>query len=233
MMAGAIAFTPQTLLGANPGYIQRLDLEGLRQVTPRSARPAISSAVKMGGHAPRLRIPSDSSGAPHRRGRLGSGVNRIAPSVWAGMPGGPAASLTTTEEVSERMRTVRLGGIMKPLVYLAAPYSCPDPASNTVRVLRVASDLYDSGLVVPLVPHLTLLWDAIDPRPVEHWYRYDLELLRRSDAILRLSGASYGADQEVAEAVAMGLPTFSSPEDLLHWAQAQPRHALVAAAGLS
>ena len=121
---------------------------------------------------------------------------------------------------------------MKPLVYLAAPYSYPDPASNTVRVLRVASDLYDSGLVVPLVPHLTLLWDAIDPRPVEHWYGYDLELLRRSDAILRLAGLSYGADQEVTEAVAIGLPTFSSPDDLLRWARAESRHTLFAEAGL-
>lgn len=94
----------------------------------------------------------------------------------------------------------------KPLVYLAAPYTDPDPVANTHHAIRVASRLIDDGRVTPVVPHLTLLWQAVDPRPAEFWYAYDLEVLARCDIVLRLPGPSPGADNEVREAERLGLP---------------------------
>ena len=105
-----------------------------------------------------------------------------------------------------------------PLVYLAGPYQSPDPVWNTHAVVQLASRLYESGLVVPLVPHLTLLWHLIEPRPADYWYAYDLHLLRRCDAVLRLPGNSQGADVETAEAKARGIPVFHDEASLLDWA---------------
>lgn len=109
-----------------------------------------------------------------------------------------------------------------PLVYLAGPYLAPDPVWNTHDVVKLASRLYESNLVVPVVPHLTLLWHAIEPRPAEYWYAYDLHLLRRCDAVLRLAGESRGADIETAEAEALGIPVFLAEATLLAWAAGSP-----------
>lgn len=103
---------------------------------------------------------------------------------------------------------------MKPLVYLAAPYTHPDPVANTHRVIQIATQLVDEGLVTPVVPHLTMLWHLVEPRPISYWYAYDLEILAHCDIVLRLDGASTGADQEVVEAERLGLPVAVSIADL-------------------
>ncbi len=105
-----------------------------------------------------------------------------------------------------------------PLVYIAAPYLVPDPVWNTHDVIKLASRLYETELVVPLVPHLTLLWHAVEPHPAEYWYEYDLHLLRRCDAVLRVAGPSKGADIETDEAASLGIPVFRDEAALLAWA---------------
>jgi len=107
---------------------------------------------------------------------------------------------------------------MKPLVYLAGPYSWPDPVANTHNTIRLATRLYETGLVVPMVPHLTLLWQLIAPRPIDYWYDYDNEILQRCDAVLVLPGPSSGAEKESARAHELGLPVFESEEALTSWA---------------
>jgi nucleoside 2-deoxyribosyltransferase len=107
----------------------------------------------------------------------------------------------------------------RPLVYVAGPYSRPDPVENTHRTIRIASELCAEGLVTPVVPHLTMLWHAVEPHPLEHWYEYDLAVLARCDALLRLEGASTGADAEVEFARAREIPVFASREDLAVWAR--------------
>lgn len=107
----------------------------------------------------------------------------------------------------------------RPLVYLAGPYSHPDPVENTRRAILTADELHESGLVTCHVPHLTLLWHLLSPHPVEHWYGYDLAVLARCDALLRLAGGSTGADAEMEFAGALCLPVFGSTEMLLDWAQ--------------
>jgi nucleoside 2-deoxyribosyltransferase len=106
----------------------------------------------------------------------------------------------------------------RPLVYIAGPYTHPDPVANTHAVITFASELIDEGLVTPVVPHLTLLWHAVSPRPLDFWYAYDVALLRRCDALFRVEGASSGADMEIEFAEANGIPVFTIRDQLNEWA---------------
>jgi hypothetical protein len=107
---------------------------------------------------------------------------------------------------------------VKPLVYIAGPYAHPDPVVNTRRACEVGKQLFDEGSVTPLVPHTTLIWHMAFPADVGYWYAYDLELLAHCDALLRLEGESWGADQEVAFAAGHGIAVFFSPAEVSAWA---------------
>jgi hypothetical protein len=94
----------------------------------------------------------------------------------------------------------------KKLLYVAGPYTRPDPVENTHRALRFASALIDADYPLhPFVPHLTLLWHMVTPRPLEFWYAHDMHTLAACEAVMRLPGASTGADAEMAVAVELGL----------------------------
>lgn len=93
----------------------------------------------------------------------------------------------------------------KPLLYLAGPYSEPDPVANTHRLLRIADALLDAGFT-PLIPHLTLAWHLVSPKRDETWLDYDRELLARCDAVLRVPGDSNGATRECRYADELGIP---------------------------
>lgn len=108
--------------------------------------------------------------------------------------------------------------ISRPLVYVAGPYTRPDPVANTHDVVKAVDRLVDDGYVTPFAPHLTLLWHLVAPRPLAFWYAYDLATLIRCDAVLRLPGESTGADREVEFAVDRGLPVFFSTDELYRWA---------------
>jgi hypothetical protein len=103
------------------------------------------------------------------------------------------------------------------VVYIAAPYTNPDPAANVHRVIRVATYLWDRRLCAPLVPHLTIIWHLVRPRPIQYWYALDLVLLARCDAVLRLPGESAGADRECEEAERLGIPVFYTTDSLEEW----------------
>lgn len=107
---------------------------------------------------------------------------------------------------------------MRPFVYVAGPYTHPDPVSNTRTALDVATRLLDSGHVVPFVPHLSLFWDLIHPRPYRTWLDYDLDVIDRCDALLRIPGESAGADIEVDYAHDEKIPIFYDVDEVLSWA---------------
>ncbi len=86
-------------------------------------------------------------------------------------------------------------------------------------MIGIADALADGGLVAPLVPHLTMLWHTVTPRDLDFWYEYDLALLRRCDALLRVEGRSTGADGEVVYAEELGTPVLHSLEQVTAWAQ--------------
>ena len=94
---------------------------------------------------------------------------------------------------------------MRPMLYVAGPYTNPDPIVNTHRAAKFATAVWDEGHWVPLVPHLSLLWHMITPRPVDHWYDLDIHQMSHCQAIVRLPGPSTGADRELAVANELGL----------------------------
>lgn len=107
----------------------------------------------------------------------------------------------------------------KPLVYVAGPYSHPDPVANTHKAIAFADRLWAEGLVAPHVPHLTLLWHLQIPHPIEVWYELDLAVLIRCDAVYRMAGESTGADAEVAVAASRDIPVFTTLGRLYEWAE--------------
>lgn len=109
----------------------------------------------------------------------------------------------------------------RPMVYVAGPYTHPDPIENTHKTIAIADDLNATGLVTCIVPHLTLLWHMVSPHEEGYWYDYDLASLRRCDALLRLPGESSGADKEVRYARIYDIPVFFDKAGLLEWAPHQ------------
>lgn len=110
---------------------------------------------------------------------------------------------------------------MKPLVYVAGPYTKPDPIENTHTAIRIAEALYETGLVVPIIPHLTAFWHLVSPHPYEYWLAYDLLVMAGCDAVYRWAGESSGADGEVEQATKDGQPVFYDEQDLFAWAAAR------------
>lgn len=90
-------------------------------------------------------------------------------------------------------------------LYLAGPYTRPDPIINTHAALQVATILFERKLYVPHIPHLTLLWHMVTPRPIAFWYDLDEHHLMRCEAFVRLPGESTGADLEAEAANRLGL----------------------------
>ena len=98
-------------------------------------------------------------------------------------------------------------------VYVAGPYTNPDPVINTRNAIEAGNLLVQLGYA-PYIPHLTLFWHLVFPHGVDFWYDFDLHWLRKCDALLRLPGESSGADKEEALAEELGIPVFYSVESL-------------------
>lgn len=98
------------------------------------------------------------------------------------------------------------------LVYLAAPYTKPDPVENTHAVMKIADAVLDAGFI-PLIPHLTLAWHLVSPKRYETWLEYDRQLLMRCDVLLRIPGYSSGATQECTFANDCGIPVIRPASD--------------------
>lgn len=101
----------------------------------------------------------------------------------------------------------------RPFVYVAGPYTNPDPVENTRRAVFVGMHIYDMG-AVPLIPHLTMFAHYLTPKPIDFWYEFDLAQLAHCDALFRFEGASTGADKEVAFATERGIPVFRGLDQL-------------------
>ena len=91
------------------------------------------------------------------------------------------------------------------LLYVAGPYTKPDPIINIHGAILVGMDLYERSLFVPHIPHLTMLMHLVTPRPIDYWYDLDAQMLTRCDAFVRLPGESVGADDEEGLARSAGI----------------------------
>lgn len=108
------------------------------------------------------------------------------------------------------------------LLYLAGPYSEPDPVLNTNAAIREAARIMQATRakdgtypVLVFVPHVMMAYHLVQPMSYEFWLDYSMEILRRCDAVVRLPGESSGADKEVAEARKMNIPVYDSVEEFL------------------
>jgi hypothetical protein len=84
-------------------------------------------------------------------------------------------------------------------VYIAGPYTQGDPAVNVANAVRAADELLRAGFI-PYIPHLTHFWHMMHPHLYEDWIKLDLEWLKVCNIMVRLPGASPGADIEEKEA---------------------------------
>ena len=104
------------------------------------------------------------------------------------------------------------GGEVK--VYIAGPYTQGDQMRNITRAIEAGQELLDSGYV-PFVPHLYGFWHLLYPNSYDTWLELDLEWLKACKALIRLPGASSGADSEVQAAKDWGIPVYYSVQEFL------------------
>ena len=101
-------------------------------------------------------------------------------------------------------------------VYIAGPYTKPDPAVNTARAMDMWHELRDLGFS-PLCPHLSHFLHIHHARPYQEWLDYDNEWIEVCDVLLRLPGESSGADDEVLLSKSLDIPVVLSVSDLIQW----------------
>ena len=103
----------------------------------------------------------------------------------------------------------------KVYVYIAGPYTNPDPIMNVRKAIFVADRLLLEGMV-PYIPHLTMLQHLVSPQPYEVWLQRDRDWIGRCDVLLRIPGESKGADWEVEEARRLGMPIYHDIGQLIY-----------------
>ncbi len=99
-------------------------------------------------------------------------------------------------------------------VFISGPCTRGDTAVNIRLAVDVADELLWKGFF-PFVPHLSHFWHLIYPHGYETWMALCLAWVAKSDAVLRLPGVSPGADREVAEATRLGIPVFTTVDELV------------------
>jgi hypothetical protein len=113
---------------------------------------------------------------------------------------------------------------MTGLIYLATPYSDPDPAVREKRfqvVNRVAARLMKSGyLILSPISHTHPIALAGDlPKGWEFWKRYDIAIMKACSSVLVVTQdgwrESVGVTAEIAIAKGMGLPVLYTPPHLV------------------
>lgn len=102
------------------------------------------------------------------------------------------------------------------LVYVAGPITHGQHESNLRAAIDFATEVLDLGHS-PIVPHLTTLMELVHPRPYERWMKYDFELIKRCDVLVRLPGKSSGSDRELMWAIENSITTFVNPEAALEY----------------
>jgi len=98
-------------------------------------------------------------------------------------------------------------------VYIASPYTLGDVAANVARSIEMWHTLADKGYA-PFSPLLSHYLHLHRQRPYSDWLEHDMVWLRQCDVLLRMPGESSGADKEVIEAHANGIPVVNSLEEL-------------------
>lgn len=110
--------------------------------------------------------------------------------------------------------------VARKLVYIAGPYSnghslaVRHQDANVRVAMKVQHDLMEEGFDA-LCPHLTHFTNELYPLPYERWMQLCLNEVSRCDAVLRIKGASKGADRECALAIDLDIPVYGSLKELI------------------
>jgi hypothetical protein len=92
-------------------------------------------------------------------------------------------------------------------VYIAGPYTQGEQVEHVRAAVLAGIDIIRAGHV-PFIPHCYHFADMIHPLPYETWMTVDLSWLAACDCLVRLPGASPGADREVERATQLGMPVY-------------------------
>ena len=116
-----------------------------------------------------------------------------------------------------------MGGEHRPVIFVAGPISDHGKLSqqqqkeNVEYAARIGLRLLVLGFA-PIIPHLS--WYCDPTTLFSEWYAADEALVARSDAVLRLPGKSWGAENEVALAARLGIPVLHSVTEVIQWHEA-------------
>ena len=99
-------------------------------------------------------------------------------------------------------------------VYISGPYSQPSTSYNVRLAIEAANTLLLAGFA-PFVPHLNWGWDLIYPHSYDTWLNWCVAWVPACDRLLRIHGASPGADIEVALAKELGIPVYYTMCELI------------------
>lgn len=117
--------------------------------------------------------------------------------------------------------------MLRPLIYIASPYTKGDPCVNARFQCEVFDRLISDGIVLPYIPLWSHFQHSVFPRPYADWINYDLDFIRTANfrGCIRLNAESdrmgkpylitesSGADGEVKLFQDLNLPVFYSVED--------------------
>lgn len=146
---------------------------------------------------------------------------------------------------------------MRKRVYLAGPISLGNLSDNVNKATSAFIELTEAGFA-PFCPHWSVYSGGCEPLAMtdynnrivassesmcvsygsaqpnslthEQWLEVDEAWVMVADAVLRLPGASKGADREVAYAQRLGIPVFHSIEEVIEWGKDKFCHAQVSPA---
>lgn len=117
----------------------------------------------------------------------------------------------------------------KKVVYIASPYSKGDACINARFQCLTFDIMMNDGIVWPVAPLWTHFQHNLFPRSYKDWIEYDLAMLTRYDACIRLAATepalnyriteSSGADGEEAAFRAQNKPVFYDFASLYDWAK--------------
>lgn len=114
---------------------------------------------------------------------------------------------------------------MKPLVYVAGPYSADEPASvekNVAQAIRCGDEIATQMSANVIIPHLSHFWDVLLPHDYAFWMNHTMAMLERCDAMFVIA-MSPGVSSEINLATQLGIPVFNDIEELRAWCDEQKR----------
>ena len=101
-------------------------------------------------------------------------------------------------------------------VYIAGPYTKPDPVWNVEAACLCWSHLHRLGFA-PFCPHWSHFQHERYPLPYQDWLEVDQIWLKLGGAVFRIPGESFGADAEEVAAAKEAMPVFTGYRALVAW----------------